>query len=66
VVGNTGDPATPYANAVAVADGLASGVLLTARIDGHTAYGSEPCVTRLVDAYLIDREVPEDGTLCPG
>jgi len=66
VVGNTGDPATPYANAVAVADALASGVLLTARIDGHTAYGSDPCVTRLVDAYLIDLEVPEDGTVCPG
>lgn len=65
VVGNTGDPATPYDNAVAVADALESGVLVTARIDGHTAYGTEPCVTRLVDAYLLDLEVPDDGTVCP-
>ena len=47
VVGNTGDPATPYDNAVDVADQLSSGVLVTADIDGHTAYGIDRCVTRV-------------------
>lgn len=65
VVGNTGDPATPYANAVAVADTLESGVLVTSRLDGHTAYGADPCVTELVDRYLVDLEVPDADTVCP-
>lgn len=64
VVGNTGDPATPYAGAVAVADQLASGILLTVETDGHTAYGSNRCATEVVDRYLIDLDVPEDGTVC--
>ncbi|MFZ4516740.1 MAG: alpha/beta hydrolase, partial [Microthrixaceae bacterium] len=64
VVGNTGDPATPYSNAVAVADRLASGVLVTAERGGHTAYGVDECVTSIVDRYVIDLEVPPDGTVC--
>jgi pimeloyl-ACP methyl ester carboxylesterase len=64
VVGNTGDPATPYGNAVAVAGRLGSGVLVTADIDGHTAYGVDRCVTRTVDRYLIDLTVPPSGTRC--
>jgi pimeloyl-ACP methyl ester carboxylesterase len=64
VVGNTGDPATPYDNAVAVADRLESGVLVTADIEGHTAYGVDRCVTRIVDRYLIDLTVPAEGTRC--
>jgi pimeloyl-ACP methyl ester carboxylesterase len=64
VIGNTGDPATPYSNAVSVAQHLTSGVLVTADIEGHTAYGVDDCVTRLVDRYLVDRRVPADGTRC--
>lgn len=64
VVGNTGDAATPYANAVAVASTLASGVLLTVEIDGHTAYGSNRCATAVIDDYLIELVVPPDGTVC--
>ncbi len=64
VVGNTGDPATPYDNAVAVADQLSSGVLVTADIDGHTAYGIDRCVTRVVDRYLIDLTVPPADPRC--
>lgn len=64
VIGNTGDPATPLANAVSVAGQLASGVLVTADISGHTAYGSDGCVTRIVDSYLTDRTVPPAGTTC--
>ncbi len=64
VVGNTGDAATPYANAVAVASTLDSGVLLTVEMDGHTAYGSKRCATGVVDDYVIDLLVPADGTVC--
>jgi pimeloyl-ACP methyl ester carboxylesterase len=65
VVGTTRDPATPYEWAVGLADQLESGVLLTYNGDGHTAYfeGSE-CVDQIVDAYLIDGKVPEDGVKC--
>lgn len=64
VVGNTGDPATPYGNAVAVAGDLASGVLVTADIGGHTAYGRNRCVTGVVDIYLIDLTVPPTDPNC--
>ncbi len=64
VVGNTGDPATPFANAQTVADTLESGVLLTVESEGHTAYGSNQCATEVIDAYLIDLAVPDPGTRC--
>ncbi|MEY3971898.1 MAG: hypothetical protein RLY84_291 [Actinomycetota bacterium] len=51
VIGTTGDPATPYAQAQALAE-LLGGKLLTLRGEGHTAYGSNGCVNSLVDAYL--------------
>ena len=38
VIGTTRDPATPYAWAVALADQLESGVLVTYEGDGHTGY----------------------------
>ena len=65
VVGTTRDPATPYEWAVGLADQLESGVLLTYNGDGHTAYfqGSD-CVDQIVDAYLIDGKVPDDGAKC--
>lgn len=65
VVGTTGDPATPYAWSVALAEQLESGLLLTFDGEGHTAYGrSNDCVTDAVDGYLIDGVVPEDGLVC--
>jgi pimeloyl-ACP methyl ester carboxylesterase len=65
VIGTTHDPATPYASARALARALASGVLLSWDGEGHTAYPKTPCVTRAVDAYLIDLQVPRAGTSCP-
>lgn len=64
VVGNTNDPATPLANAQAVANHLESASLVVADIDGHTAYNSSPCVRSLVSRYLLDDELPPDGTRC--
>ncbi len=64
VVGNLRDAATPYENAVTVAETLESGVLVSVDIGGHTAYGVNRCVNRVVDAYLIDLAVPERDPRC--
>lgn len=64
VVGTTGDPATPYEWAVELAGFLDSGVLFSVEGEGHTAYGSIDCAAEVIDAYLIDLEVPDDGASC--
>ena len=64
VIGSTGDPATPYEWSRELADTLDSGVLYTVEAEGHTAYGSIDCVADVVDAYLIDLEVPAEGGSC--
>ncbi|MBM7504031.1 alpha/beta hydrolase [Agromyces aurantiacus] len=65
VVGTTGDPATPYDWAVALADQLESGVLVTYEGEGHTAYRkSNACVDDTVEAYLIDGTVPDADPMC--
>ncbi|MCB2413131.1 alpha/beta hydrolase [Demequina sp. TTPB684] len=64
VIGTTNDPATPYRWAEALAEDLGA-PLLTYSGEGHTAYGrSNQCVTDVVDAYLVDGVVPEDGVRC--
>ena len=64
VVGSTGDPATPYAWAQALAHELESGVLLTRSGEGHTGYQSSACIRAYVDAYLISLTGPPAGTTC--
>ncbi|GAA3214032.1 alpha/beta hydrolase [Microbacterium terregens] len=65
VVGTTNDPATPYEWSVALADQLASGVLVTRVGEGHTGYNKgNACVDAAVEAYLLDGVVPEDGLRC--
>ncbi|MFF1545361.1 alpha/beta hydrolase [Streptomyces sp. NPDC058291] len=67
LVGNTGDPATPYEGARKMADELGKrvGVLLTWKGEGHGAYRSgSSCVHSTVDAYLLKGTVPEDGKVC--
>ena len=65
VVGTTRDPATPYEWAVALADQLESGVLLTRDGDGHTAYHvGSACIDEAVESYLVEGAVPPDGKKC--
>ncbi|PKT74233.1 peptidase [Streptomyces populi] len=67
VVGNTGDPATPYEGARRMADGLGKGVgvVLTWKGEGHGAYGSgSGCVDSTVNSYLLNGAVPKDGKVC--
>jgi pimeloyl-ACP methyl ester carboxylesterase len=64
VVGSTGDPATPYAWAVSLAQQLGKAVLLTREGEGHTAYGKSTCIDKAVDAYLLDLRLPTAGQRC--
>ncbi|WP_030379328.1 MULTISPECIES: alpha/beta fold hydrolase [unclassified Streptomyces] len=67
LVGNTGDPATPYEGARRMADELGKGVgvELTWKGEGHGAYGSgSDCVDATVDSYLLNGTVPKDGKVC--
>jgi pimeloyl-ACP methyl ester carboxylesterase len=65
VIGTTRDPATPYAEAVALAKQLESGVLVSREGDGHTAYNKgNDCIDVAVEDYLIEGTVPEDGLEC--
>jgi pimeloyl-ACP methyl ester carboxylesterase len=65
VVGNLFDPATAYGSAVRSDELLGDSRLLTYAGWGHTAYGATACVTDAIDAYLVDVEVPPEGTVCP-
>lgn len=65
VVGTTGDPATPYEQTAALAQMLGVGRVLTWEGEGHTAYPNTACITRAVNAYLIDLTVPQEGLRCP-
>jgi pimeloyl-ACP methyl ester carboxylesterase len=66
VVGTTGDPATPYSQAVSVANHiLSNGHLVTYNGEGHTAYGrSNECIANSVDNYFIKGLVPASDPDC--
>ncbi|MFI1280302.1 alpha/beta hydrolase [Streptomyces sp. NPDC020858] len=67
VIGNTGDPATPYEGARKMVERLGPGVgvELTYKGEGHGAYNSgDPCVQEAVNTYLIEGKPPAAGTVC--
>ncbi|MFD6193902.1 alpha/beta hydrolase [Streptomyces sp. NPDC060275] len=67
VIGNTGDPATPYEGAGRMVDALGEGVgvELTYKGQGHGAYDSKNrCVQDAVHGYLLDGRVPAAKTVC--
>ncbi|CAL9457865.1 Carboxylesterase A [Streptomyces sp. enrichment culture] len=67
VVGNTGDPATPYEGTrkMVRALGPGVGVELTYKGQGHGAYDSKNrCVQDAVHGYLLEGKVPAAGTVC--
>ncbi|CBG70183.1 alpha/beta hydrolase [Streptomyces sp. LBUM 1478] len=67
VIGNTGDPATPYEGARKMVEALGAGVgiELTYRGQGHGAYNSgNTCVQKAVDGYLLKGKTPKAGTVC--
>lgn len=67
VIGNTGDPATPYEGARNMVERLGKGVgvELTYKGEGHGAYNSgDACVQKAVNGYLLDGKVPGSGAVC--
>jgi pimeloyl-ACP methyl ester carboxylesterase len=64
VIGTTGDPDTPYQDAVALSRKLDNGRLLTFEAEGHTAFGRSACATDAVTGYLLDLTVPDRGATC--
>lgn len=66
VIGTTGDPATPYQEAVSLAHTVfANGFLLTYKGEGHTAYGrSNACVANVVDDFLLNGKLPDSEPVC--
>lgn len=65
VIGMTHDPATPYTHAQRLTTDLGNARLLTFDADGHFAVGAlDPCVIGHALAYLEDRVLPPQGTVC--
>jgi pimeloyl-ACP methyl ester carboxylesterase len=65
VLGTTGDPATPYADAQLLAKQLEGGHLVTYVAEGHTAYNrGDTCINGTVDAYLVSGTVPAKDPRC--
>ncbi|WP_433329079.1 alpha/beta hydrolase [Spirillospora sp. CA-294931] len=66
VIGNTGAPATPYAQSQVLARRIgASARFLTLRGQGHGAYATgNKCLRAAVDKYLLDGTVPAKDTTC--
>src|SRR5215207_4002807 len=65
VIGTTLDPATPLAQARALAGALERGRLLIAEGEQHTSFNNgNDCVDAVVTRYLVEREAPRSGTRC--
>jgi hypothetical protein len=64
VVGNTGDPDTPYADSVTLSRTLANAHLLTWAGEGHTARRKSLCAEGHMYAFLVDLRIPPAGTVC--
>lgn len=58
ILGNTGDAATPYADAIAVAGRLERATLLTHEGTGHLSFGRDECVNDVVIDYLRTLVLP--------
>ena len=65
ILGNTGDPFTPYQNSVAMSRDLARARLLTVDGYGHTEAGNQSaCATNYEVRYLLTGALPPPGTVC--
>jgi len=64
VVGTTGDPDTPYQDAVTLAATLENGHLLTFVGEGHSGFAHSRCARAAEVAYLIDLTLPQGEARC--
>ena len=64
VIGTSGDPDTPYRDAVALTRILDNARLLTFRAEGHAAFDRSRCVAAAVTSYVIDLTLPRPHASC--
>lgn len=65
LVGNTNDPATPFAMAQSVHQQLDGSRLVKWKSYSHTAYGmGSDCVQQAVDNYLVGGKLPDSDIIC--
>ena len=64
VVGTTGDPDTPYQDAVTLATTLDNGHLLTFVGEGHPGAAHSACARTAEVTYLIKLTLPHNGARC--
>ena len=64
VVGSIGDAATPLSGTRQMATTLGHARLVVSQLEQHTTYGSDPCVTQIVDEYLLTLSDGPDVTNC--
>ncbi len=65
VAGSVSDPIAPYEQVRSLTGQLASARLISWQSVQHGSYPASACVSKAVDAYLLDRTLPAVGTLCP-
>ena len=64
VVGSTGDAATPLEGTRNMVTALGRARLVISPLEQHTTYGSDVCVTKIVDDYLLNLTDGPDITTC--
>jgi len=64
VVGSTGDAATPLEGTRNMVIALGNARLVISPLEQHTTYGSDKCVTKIVDEYLLTLSDGPDVTTC--
>ncbi|WP_158880669.1 alpha/beta fold hydrolase [Amycolatopsis anabasis] len=64
VTGTTGDPDTPFGDAITLSRTFDRARLLVFDGEGHSAMRRSACATAVETRYLVDRILPEPGTVC--
>jgi pimeloyl-ACP methyl ester carboxylesterase len=64
VVGSTGDAATPLEGTRNMVAALGQARLVISPLEQHTTYGTDTCVTEIVDEYLLNLTDGPDITTC--
>ncbi|MCD2188176.1 alpha/beta hydrolase [Actinomycetospora soli] len=65
LLGTSADPLVPLAESQRVAAGMQGSALVAWLGAGHGAYPATPCISGVVDDYLLREDVPREGTVCP-
>ncbi|WP_018334433.1 alpha/beta hydrolase [Actinomycetospora chiangmaiensis] len=65
LLGTSADPVVPLTESQRVAAGMQGSALVSWLGAGHGAYPATPCISGIVDDYLLRQDVPREETVCP-